>query len=227
MNVISKIKKLLGKLAQGDYNYILEVISWRLPRWLFYYNHSYLIGTDKPTLEVKKQDEFDIYFLTKQNSAILEKYGHARQLIDSRLAAGDKAVIIGRGDEIATLVWGTSCMRFHTLSGTIIDPGDNGAYYYGIYTKKDQRKKGLAVLAQRIIYDSYTAEGRYWVYVTINVLNKKSLNLALERMNCSILGDSIYIILFGISFCYYKKWPNPTKKIHIFFRRPARSLEWV
>ena len=222
--MMKKIVNFLKQLRRGNFDYVFDSISWRLPDWLFYYNQSFLVATDDANLNIKNQQEYQIYFVNEQNSGILEKYGHTKELIKSRLASGDKVVIVSEDDEIVTLVWACSGKRFHKLPGTIIDPGRSGAYYYGIYTREDQRRKGLASMAQNEIYNSYLAEGRYRAYMTINTLNKKSLSMTVKRMNCSIVGNTIYIVLFGIGVCFYKIWPHSTRKVHIFFRKPPNNL---
>ncbi len=207
-------------------NELVYSISWRLPSWIFYYYHTLLVKSDNPRLPTRK---FKTYFLkpvTEEEIPLLVKYGIKEELIRNRLKSGDKCVIMGKDKKIQTIIWGASSKKYLRLSGAILDPGPDGAIIYAGYTTPDARMKGLFAVAFNEIYQSYIAEGRSVLYGAIDTYNKNSLKLHL-RMNFKIVGETYFSRLFGIKICYYKSWPYPVRKLHIFIKEPPDGLEWI
>lgn len=226
MLIMSKIKRLFEILKGGDFDYILNAVSWRLPDWLFYYYHSFLFWTDRPKLITHNFTTYFKRFASHDDIEMLKKLGVREEFARRRLADGDLAVIMGKDEEILAIIWGTKKKRFIKLAGVVVDPGDDGAILYAAFVKKEARLKGLFPVIFHDIYRSFAKEGRNKLYAEVDSLNTNSLKLHLT-MNFKITGETYYFIIFGISICYYKFWPFAHKRIQIFFRRPASGLEWV
>jgi len=216
----------LKKFKSKDFNKLLYSLSWTLPDWLFYYYHSYLITSNDPEIKTRTYTDYKIKFVTLEDLPILKKFGIKEELVKNRLKAGDRCVIISKNDEIQTIIWGASSSKFLKLGGYIFDPKDNGCTFYAGYSIPTARFKGLFPTAFKKLYQSYVDEGRNTIYAGVDSLNNLSLKIHL-KMNFKIGGEIYYFIIFGISICYFKSWPTPRNKYHIFFKRPPKNLEWI
>ena len=221
-----KIKNIIRQLLKGNYDYFFDALSWRLPGWLFYYYHSYLIKSDSPILPTREYTTYYKRFITTDDCELLEKNGYPRKLVESRINAGDRCIIMGKDEEIITIIWAASGERYLKLSGVTLDPGEDGLIVYGGYTKEYARMKGLHPTALTELYKTYLDEGRYRIYSNINILNSYSLLLH-KRMNFDIIGENIYIVIMGIGICYFKSWPFPIKKLQIFLKKCTNKVAWV
>ncbi len=224
--VFKKLKQIIRLFRQESFEYFWVALSWRLPNWLFYYNHSFLLKSDRLNLVNRNYTRYFEKYITLEDCKLLEKEGYTRELIEARLNAGDRGIIICRNDNIVTICWAASGKRFLKLSGAILNPGQDGVIFYGVYTKKSYRFMGFFPKVFSDLYKFYLAKGHSRVYLSIDKYNVSSLNIH-KRMNFEIIGETVYIILFGISICFYKSWPFQTKKIHIFIKKPPHNLEWV
>lgn len=223
---MGRIKKFLREVARSNIDYIFDAVSWRLPNWLFYYYHSYLISTDKPKLIVRTYATYFKRFASIDDLPLLKKCGVSESFAREHFDAGDRCVIMGQNDEIMSIIWGCSERRYLKLSGAILDPREQGVIFYAGFTNEQARLKGLFPTSFNELYQSYAAEGRRRIYAGIHSLNTNSLKLH-KRMNFDIVGETFFFILFGIRICYYKKWSYPNKNIHVFIKSPPENLHWV
>jgi hypothetical protein len=224
--MLSKLKKIMAETLKRNFDYILSALSWRLPDWLFYYYHSIFLKTDNPRLASRDYKTYFNKFITEADCELLEKNGYPAELVLLRLRAGDKAVILGKDDEIEHIIWGASSEKYLKLSGTTLDPGKHGLIFYGAHTKESSRLKGFFPTALTELYNSYQAEGRSRIYSIVSIMNQSSLALH-KQSNFEQIGELFYFIIFGINICYHKKWPFPVSKIKLFFKKPLKDLPWV
>jgi hypothetical protein len=224
--MFDKFRNLIKKIWQRDYDYIFDAISWRLPDWLFYYNHSFLLRSDDPRLPKRQYTTYFKKFITGEDCDLLEENGYPRELVLYRLSAGDRGIMMGKDNEIASITWAAAGKRFLKLAGATLDPGPDGVIFYGAHTEEYARLKGLFSTALADLYDKYVAEGRFRIYSNIDVMNANSLSIH-KRIGFNIIGETRYVILFGVGICHFKSWPFPTKRVHLFIKRPPGKLKWV
>jgi len=224
--MIKKIKNIAAKILERDFDYVFEAISWRMPDWLFYYFHTLLAKNDNPKLFSRRLSDCTIKFISESDIDLLEKNGFPRELTESRIEAGDKSVIIFKGDEILSIIWAADGKRHLKLSGIDFDPGEEGVFIYGGYTKESARLRGLHPIAFTRIYTSYSDNGRTDAYTTISATNKYSIQIH-ERLNFGFIGESFLVTLLGINFCFVKKWPYNVPKLRISLKKNPQKLPWV
>jgi len=51
--------------------------------------------------------------------------------------------------------------------------------------------------------------------------------LVQEKTGRKVVGESYMVNLLGIRFCYYKSWPYPARKVHIYFRQPDTRIRAI
>lgn len=226
MNIVRKVRTLCDKIKNGHFDYPLSAISVRLPDWLFYYDHSLIINSEQPKLISRNFTKYFKKFVSYDDLDILEKYGYSKDLVKSRLNAGDKAVIMGDNNEIMTIIWGASERKFAKLAGITLDPGKNGLLVYGGYTNEEARLKGLFPTAFSELYDYYKSQGRNRIWSTINVNNINSIKLH-KRMNFDVYGETIYVMIFGIKISYKFRWPDNDKRFRIYLKNPIKKMAWM
>ena len=216
----------MREAVRFNIDYVIQAIAWRLPNWLFYYYHTYLISTVEPKLTVRTYTTYFKRLVTLDDLPLLTKLGIAESLVRERLAAGDRCVIMGQGEEIMSIIWGCAEKRYLRLSGSILDPGEDGIILYAGYTNEQARLRGLFPTSFNELYQSYLTEGRRRIYSAIHSLNTNSLALH-QRMSFDIVGETYFWDLFGVKICYYKTWPHRTRKVHIFGKIPPDGLYWI
>lgn len=223
---MGRLKNILKEAIRLNFDYVLHAISWRMPSWLFYYYHTFLISTDDPKLFNREHKTYFKRFITHNDIPLLKKIGIAEELVKKRLSAGDRCVIMGKDDDIMSIIWGCSEKRYLKLSGAVLDIGDNGIIIYAGFTNEEARFKGLFPTSFHELYQSYVNERRNRIFSAIHSTNTNSLKLHL-RMNFQVVGETYYVVLFGINICYYKTWPHKTTKLKIFINKPPEGLYWV
>jgi len=226
-SIRKKIRNSLILLRQGKIDQLLDAIAWSVPHRLFFYHHSILIKTDHPNWNPRPQPGMNIRQVMPDDIGALEKDGFTDKKLLTRLEAGDRGVLMEQGDEIMTIVWGSRGRRFLTLSGAVFDPGEDGFFFYGAYTNTIARNQGLFYNVAEYIHKAYYADNIRWTWGAISASNSAWLNKLLERMNFTRAGETYYIKLLFLNICYYKSWPHPTRKIHLFLRVPPDNLKCV
>lgn len=222
----AKFKRIVEVFKEGGLDKLLDVVAWNVPHWLFYYNHSVLVTSDLPSWEATPQPECVIRFLTQDDMCLLQQTGLNHDVARERLLEGDQAVIAIKDGQILTIIWATARKRFLRLSGSVFDPGANGSFYYGSYTNSRARMKGLFSTARLYIHKYYSDLGRWKNWGAINANDKPWLAAVLNR-NYSIAGETYYFKVMFLNVCYYKFWPHPTKKLHVYIKVPPNKLYWV
>lgn len=227
-------KKLLNKFAnlkkgikQDGWGYLLHAIRWRIPVWLFYYKHAILISTDKPVFRTRNYSNYHIKIADLNDYELIVNLKlYSPEKIKRRLEEGDNCHFIIKEGKIVSIIWAKIGKLFAIDSGPVINTGDDAFFVDGLFTIPEERMKGLHILCFKSLYDYFVSKGRNRIIGVIHADNTVSIR-AHNRMEFDITGETYYMILFGISVCYYKKWPYKTKKIHIFTKRPPKGLRWV
>ena len=219
------IRKFVETLGSYNLDQVIGAISWRLPGWFFNYARAYLMLSIEPKLDHR---QFTAYFLrlaTTDDISLIERIGIPGSLTKERLANGDRCVIIGKDQEVLSIIWGATGKRYLKISGAILDTGEDGVIFYGGETKESARLKGFFPTTFHELYRSYARENRIRVFASVHSLNTASLKMHL-RMNFISVGETVHISLAGINVTYYRKWPQGCKRWHIFLKKPPQGLFW-
>jgi hypothetical protein len=219
------MKQGFRELARLNIDYILSAISWRLPNWLFNYTRAYLMSAVNPKLVHRQLTNHFLRFATTDDIPMIERLGIPGRLTKERLANGDRCVILGRENEILSIIWGATGKRYLAISGAILDTGKDGVIIYGGDTKESERLKGFFPATLYELYAYYTSENRTRIFASVHSLNTASYRVHL-RMNFMPIGETVHISLLGANLTWYRKWPYSTKRWHFFFKRPPQGLFW-
>lgn len=222
-----KISNFFGLLKKGGLDRVLDALAWSVPRWLFFYNHSILIVTEKPNLACCGSHEYNIRDVGFDDVETLESGNFTEANVAPRLKAGDRGVLVEKDGNIDAIVWGGRGRKFLRLSGVVFDPGADGFFLYGAYTRCQARNQGLFYLVVDYIWKQYLNDGVRKVWGMVSATNTPWLNKLIEEMNFSRAGETFYLKVFFLNVCFYKNWPMPTKKIRVFFRIPPDNLNEV
>lgn len=217
--VVGKIKKYITLLLQRRFDFILQAIAWSMPRWLFFYNHAIYITSDAPTWERPELADCIIKLARPEDAELFETIGTPKETALTRLEAGDRAAIVLRDGKIMAAVWGGRGQRFLIYSGTEFDPGNDGVFYYGAFTKPEARLRGYYLAARTHLHESFKRDGKARNWSAISANYPKWLGSILKR-NFTRVGETFYIKVFFVNFCYYRKWFQPRRKIRVFFHAP-------
>lgn len=221
-----KIRIITQILKQKSLDRLLDFIAWNLPGWLFFYGHNVLTYTEKPTWQIKEFPDYTIRFARLDEADMLQVSGSNKKAIVERLGAGDKSMVVMKGDKLITMIWGAVGKIFIKLGGATFDTGDDGCFYYGSYTLPDIRLSGIGGTVHQLIHESYVAEGRQKNWAIISVNNYRWLQ-AILRKNYTIIGETYFVKFLFFNICYYKSWPFPIDRVKIFFKNPPYGFRAV
>jgi hypothetical protein len=224
--ICEKLRRLKKGFNAGGFEYLLSSFASRFPEWLFKYYHTYLIEADHLHATNREHKGYSIRFATPEDAGNLESVGVDREKALHRFGRADKCAIVLKGDSVVACAWSTVGRIYVGMSGSIVDTGPDGVYLYGLYSVPEERLKGFHVSCLQKQGSYYESQGRRRKYGVIEALNTNSIVSHL-RAGFRITGETYYLAIAGISFCYYRKWPQKTRKVHVFFRRPPQKLEWV
>jgi len=216
----------MRQVARGNYDYVFDALSWRLPRTLFTYCHALLYHKAHPDWARVEQETYFARLATERDAALLAQIGVREELVRARLARGDCCAIAGRDDELLAAVWGATGKRFQIVSGAPLDTGERGFLVYGAFTREDQRRRGLNRIVRGLLCQQYLAAGRPELFETVNRLNAGPRQLHATQ-GSTVIGETIYVIVLGLHLCYYVRWPVETKRLRVFLRCPPGDLPWV
>jgi hypothetical protein len=219
------MRQLFKEIAHLNMDYILNAISWRMPSWLFIYNKAQLLFTDSPKFLFRESDNQFARRATLEDIPLLEKIGIPGKLFKERMDHGDQCVILMKDNEILSIIWGSGGKRYLKFPGQILDPGEDGFIAYGAETVEKARLRGYIGLTYSLLYKYYLDNGRGKVFGSVHSLNVPSFRNHI-KMNFNVVGETIHFSIIGIKFTYYRKWPHPTRKLHIFIKTPPYNLYW-
>ena len=215
----------MNELIKMNFSYILNAISWRLPNWLFRYSQNVVVKTGQPKLISRKLSLYFQRFATLDDADLFIDIGISKKLLKERLDNNDLCYILGQDNEILTIIWGAPGKRYIKLAGAVLDPGENGVIFYGVYTMKSARFKGMFPIVFNELYQFYIKNNRHVIYAVIDTSNTNSLRIH-NGMNFKTVGKVVHFSIFNIKITYYIYWPHKTKRIHIFIKSPPDNLYW-
>ena len=226
--MLEKIKKLKNNVKSEGFSYILHAIMWRIPKWLSYYNHSFLLTAPKPKIMTRKYPGYEVKIAEISDvDLISEPEIYPKEKMLRRLQKGDSCSLVVKDNNIIAIIWGITPKRiFASDCGAIITIEDDAWFVDGTFTVPEERYKGFHLTCFKSIHGNFALENRTRILGIIHADNEISIK-AHRRMGFQIIGETSYWILCGISLCYYKKWPHKTSKFHIFIKRPPQNLDWV
>jgi len=223
----AKFRNLKEGYKRAGFLYLIHAIMWRLPTWMFYYDHSLLFATNKPKIIARKYANYIVREANLNDVNSIEKLDiYPKGKTARRLKDGDFCHIVLNGEEIVSIIWAKLGKMFAIQGGSIIDTGDDGFFLDGMHTVTHERMKGLHMIVYKSLFDHMASLGRHRILGLIKAENTISVTTH-KRMDFESVGETFYITLMGVSVCYYKKWPYKAKKIHVFFKRPPGNLRWV
>ena len=221
-----KFRRFTEGIRKGGLEYLLSSLTSRFPEWLLKYYHTYLIEGDELRLPERRHNGYHIRFATLEDAGNLEDVGVDREKALHRLNRGDKCAIVLKDSRVVACCWSTVGRIYARIGGSIVDTGPDGFYLYALYSLPEERLKGFHISCYLKQIEYHKSQNRHQKYGVIEVLNTNSITSHL-RMGFRISGETYYFAVAGMSLCFYKKWPQKTRKLDVFFRRPPRKLEWA
>jgi hypothetical protein len=220
---LEKIRRLRDGFKNLGLEYLLLSLSWRLPRWLFNYDHGLLYaGAD---LLFTKRDRSDIVIrlATAEDADGLTPLGLPIEVVLERMNHGDTCVVAVQGDEIVSMEWAATGSIFIKSFGSILDTTERGFYVYNGFTLSRERGQGLFIACCVRLFEHYAAQIRGTAFGAISAFNTASIKVH-ERSGFHQVGETVRIILMGVSFLYTKKWPSSCPRLQIGFLRQPQGL---
>lgn len=217
----------MSKLKQiGFIERVLHALSWRLPSWLFSYDHTYLINGRELKLKVRDYPHYEVRRGVIEDVEIMKKAGIREELFRHRINRGDHCVLVLKDGRAVSWSWSATGRLFLMLGGIIVDTGEKGFFLYDVYTVPEERLKGFIMVCFERQLEHYHQKGCWDIYGTISAFNVHSLKTHF-RMGFKTCGEAFSVTLAWVNICYYKSWPHATRKVHVFVKRPPEELECV
>jgi hypothetical protein len=223
---MGQMTKAKDKLETYGPEYLLGAISARLPEWLLSYYHTVLISTRSPRLVTRAYKDYLIRPATMDDINNLNTVDIVPSKARERLARGDTCFIVEKAGRVVAISWGAKGKMWVRYGGQVVDTGEDGFFLYGVYVIPEERMKGLIGPLFKLQFEHFGRDNRNHALGAVDIFNKPSIMLH-RRMGFDIVGETYCITLLGLSCCYYKQWPDKTKKFHFFFKRPPDDLPWV
>ncbi|TFH59720.1 MAG: hypothetical protein E4G91_08810 [Candidatus Zixiibacteriota bacterium] len=223
---MSSLSRIREGIAQFGWRYLIRVISWRLPDWLFRYESDYLMSAEK--LHFEPIQHHDILFRLAEE-ADADSFAAVRisaRTVRERLKLGDKCAIAVREGKTISMLWGATGKLYLAEAGSMIDTGDKAYYRYNSFTVPEERQKGLYRGCSEVLYRYYCSIGKSQLYGVISVFNLPS-QIASQKLGNRIVGETTMLALFGVKVIYFKYWPHPTRKMIFFVGRPSADARAV
>lgn len=210
----------------GFFEKVLHALSWRLPWWMFSYDHTYLIGGRELKLQVREYPQYEIRQATLDDVGAMTRAGIREALFRHRIKRGDHCILVLKDGRAVSWSWSATGRLFLMLGGIIVDTDRTGFFLYDVYTVPEERLKGFIMVCFEKQLEHYHSRGCWDIYGTISAFNVHSLKTHF-RMGFKTRGEAYSVTMAGINICYYKFWPHKTRRVHIFVKRPPENLECV
>jgi len=222
----NKSRRFFKGIKSKGFEYFLYFLNERFPEWMFRYYHTYLTRLEKPALRTRDNKGMNVRLATENDADLIEQMGISKEKTIHRLRRGDKCTIIHDKNRILSILWAATGKIYNRYAGSIVDTGGNGLLIYGVFSIAEMRKKGLYSLGLKHHLNYYRSQGRTVAFAVVEAINDVSRK-AHHKLGYRIVGETIYCVFLGCSICYYRKWPNRSRKFHVFFKRPPKNLEWA
>ncbi len=201
------------------WKHVWRNLSWHTPNWLFYYDHSINGLAIKTEVAMPEEEGLSFRMATTVDAEAMQALGMGTKEFLRRLKTGDQCSIALRKDEVRSMCWAGIGKLWIKASGSVLDCGEDSLYVYNGYTLSSERGKGLLKGCYRVLFDYYYPQGRTKVYNAISIFNLVS-RIVNKKTGLEIVGETVLFRILGLSICYYKRWPHPTRRLRIFVRCP-------
>ncbi len=203
--------------------YILKAISWRLPRRVFHYSHSFLVRSERFVPHANPPEGYQFRLAISDDSESFANLGVESATVLNRLSRGDQCGIAVSADgSIVSMVWAATGDLYLQESGVKLAVDSASIYRYNAFTHANNRQKGLYAGCCAALDDYFVRQGRTHVFGAISRFNLISQS-ASGSVGTQIVGEVVLLTIFGLSVCRVKSWPHAAPKLRIFFRAPAAA----
>jgi hypothetical protein len=181
-------KTMLRKADHLKLDNLLHSLSWRLPDWLFKWDHSYLLQSRQLRLIVLPHPDYQVRPTSLEDIGVFERANVDPELIACRLRRGDHCVMVLKNDQLIAWSWTAIGRLLLKLDGAFFDTGEDGFFIYDVYTAPAERLKGLIMNCYELQLNHYRRTGRENIYSAISVLNTNALSTHF-RMGFTAIGE--------------------------------------
>lgn len=223
---MGKLSKLTKEIREDGFGVIWRRLSWRLPRSVFYYNHSNHIRFDLNDYKPKDLPDLEIRMATLDDYELFEKVRITHKTFKQRLDRGDMCAMVVVDGLVRSFMWAAEGNIYIHNSGAILDVGEDGFYSYDAYTDPEFRGKGFFKYCDEIQNRHYKETGKRYHYVSIDKFNKLS-NMIRRRAGYKYIGETIHYSLFGLRITSYKNWFRGAPGVKIFGKNSVSNLKTV
>ena len=150
----AKFKNLKEGYKKDGFSHVIHAIMWRVPAWLFYYDHSLLCTTNKPKIIPRKYTNYIVRQANLSDVDSIEKLDiYPKGKTARRLKEGDFCHIVLNREEVVSIIWAKLGKMFAIQAGSTIDTGDDGFFLDGMHTVTHERMKGLHMIVYKSLFD--------------------------------------------------------------------------
>ena len=225
--MIQKLKNFFKHIKAYGFDHIFRSISWRTPRWLFYYDRSTHQRLQQVELDNIHREDYEIRTAEREDYALMSKMMISETVYKMRLDRGDVCAIAVKDSLVVALAWATFGKLFIRNAGAVMDTGKDGFYIYNAFTLESERRKGLHTALDNFLRHIFYARNRTTDFNSIDVYNQNSYKLHM-KLGYKTIGNTIYFCLFGIKICIYRNWWTGKKFIiDIFIRKNPEHYIYV
>jgi L-amino acid N-acyltransferase YncA len=191
-------------------------ISWRMPRWLFTYDHSLLLMCERLRTDLGIGEQVERRLVDRHDAALMKAIGMGEIAFQERLDKGDIGAVVLESRLAVATFWASPGSLFLRAgkTGSFLNTGTDGFYLYYALTLPQARSKGYFKVCTSLLFDYFGSKGRPRGYSMVDASNEVSLK-AHERMGFKVVGDTIRMVICGVSVCCYKSWPHLLHRLEI------------
>lgn len=201
--------------------YILKGMSWRLPRGVFHYSHSYLVCSERFVPPATPPEGYRFRLVSSDDMDSMANLGVKAATVLNRLSRGDQCgVAVAADGSIVSMVWAATGELYLQESGVRLSVDSASIYRYNAFTHAAHRQNGLYAGCCRALDDHFSRQGRTHVFGAISRFNLVSQS-ASGSVGTKIVGEALLWTFFGLSICRVKSWPHPAPRLRVFFRSPV------
>jgi RimJ/RimL family protein N-acetyltransferase len=196
--------------------YFVRRISWKMPRWLFTYEHSLLLMSERIQTDLMIGEGVECRLAGRQDAGLMKAIGMTEVTFQERLDKGDVGAIVVENRSAVATLWAVTGSLFLQAgkTGSFLNTGTDSFYFHYGFTLPQARSKGYYKACVSLLFDYFASRGRPRGYGLIDADNDLSLRVH-EKLGYKVVGDAIRMLVCGVSVCYYKSWPHPVRKLEI------------
>ncbi len=201
--------------------YILKAMSWRLPRRVFHYSHSYLVRSENFVPYPTPPEGFRFRLATSDDKESFANLGVKAVTVLNRFSRGDQCgIAVSVDGSIVSMVWAATGELYLQESGVRLSVDSASIYRYNAFTHAAHRQKGLYAGCCGALDDHYSRQGRTHVFGAISRFNLVSQS-ASGSVGTKIVGETLLWTILGLSICRVRSWPHTVPGLRVFFQDPA------